>query len=500
VLTQTITAPGLPAPLIQTYFYDGVNRLDLASESPGSWSRAYGYDPYGNRAVTGFTGHTLPMATPTTTTAFSASTNRINAGAYDPAGNLLSLSNLGVMGYDANNKMTSFDNGDPALQEQGTYAYDGAGQRVQRTTAVEGSSETTTYVYDAFGKLAAEYATTLDPNLEAGTFYRTVDHLGSTRVISDQSGAVVERSDFFPFGEKIPADAGNGNRHLVTDGSPTTTYNQPQGIHQKFTGKERDEESGLDYFKARYHSSSMGRFASPDPISYNLLRVISPQRWNRYAYAVNNPLQFVDPDGRDAISVNFSQPAVGMGHQGIMVVRQDGIATFGDFGPVNSGVPIGSGKFTVEKLATRVAFDSLGLPTEESLQGIVNEVSVLKGDDSATISLAYFKTTGAETQSLSAYLDTALRRQISGDVPAYFVGVIDCSAFCFQGLRAAGVVDGPLHSTMPNIFQFLVAQAANANFSGKTGKREVRNKGSREEITSTLITCDSGDDCIVPTP
>ena len=64
----------------------------------------------------------------------------------------------------------------------------------------------------------------------------------------------------------------------------------------RYTGKERDTESGNDYFGARYNSSAMGRFLSPDP-SMGSVALRNPQTWNRYAYALNNPLKFVDPTG-----------------------------------------------------------------------------------------------------------------------------------------------------------------------------------------------------------
>jgi RHS repeat-associated protein len=67
-------------------------------------------------------------------------------------------------------------------------------------------------------------------------------------------------------------------------------------LTHKFTGKERDSESGLDNFGARYNSSQMGRFMSPDPL-LNSGRPWDPQTWNRYAYARNNPLNIVDPTG-----------------------------------------------------------------------------------------------------------------------------------------------------------------------------------------------------------
>jgi RHS repeat-associated protein len=66
----------------------------------------------------------------------------------------------------------------------------------------------------------------------------------------------------------------------------------------KFTGKERDGETGLDYFGARYFSGAQGRFTSPDPENASgFLYSDDPQSWNGFAYGRNNPLKFVDPDG-----------------------------------------------------------------------------------------------------------------------------------------------------------------------------------------------------------
>jgi RHS repeat-associated protein len=64
----------------------------------------------------------------------------------------------------------------------------------------------------------------------------------------------------------------------------------------KFTGKERDTESGLDYFGARYYSSNMGRWMSPDPSNWGV-DFYNPQTWNHYSYVGNNPLSNTDPNG-----------------------------------------------------------------------------------------------------------------------------------------------------------------------------------------------------------
>jgi RHS repeat-associated protein len=155
------------------------------------------------------------------------------------------------------------------------------------------AASTTVYVYDAFGKLAAEYA----PNTgQTGTSFLTADHLGSTRLETNASGQAVSCSDYLPFGEEIPSGSGSRNSCFV-----------PTDNTLKFTGKERDAETGLDFFGARYFSSPQGRFTSTDPLNIpNLQRVApqkfgkviaNPQNWNGYAYAHSNPLRNADPDG-----------------------------------------------------------------------------------------------------------------------------------------------------------------------------------------------------------
>ena len=85
---------------------------------------------------------------------------------------------------------------------------------------------------------------------------------------------------------------------------PTSTYDCPPLFASLFTGKERDTESGLDNFGARYYGSSMGRFMSPDPSGLLAQHPEDPQSWNLYAYARNNPLSNIDPDGLDCVYAN----------------------------------------------------------------------------------------------------------------------------------------------------------------------------------------------------
>lgn len=73
-------------------------------------------------------------------------------------------------------------------------------------------------------------------------------------------------------------------------------YGAADGVRQKFTSKERDVETGLDFFEARYYASAQGRFTSVDPLMASA-SVSSPQSWNRYTYSNNSPVRFTDPTG-----------------------------------------------------------------------------------------------------------------------------------------------------------------------------------------------------------
>src|SRR6185312_6229665 len=127
--------------------------------------------------------------------------------------------------------------------------------------------------YDAPGQLAAEYstATTTSP---CTTCYLVWDHLGSARLITDQNAAIVARHDYLPFGEEIPANMAGRNDQFGPGND---------NINQKFTAKERDTESGLDYFGARYYGSALGRFTTADP-SPDGVAIGDPQSWNLYSY------------------------------------------------------------------------------------------------------------------------------------------------------------------------------------------------------------------------
>ncbi|MBA3247421.1 MAG: RHS repeat-associated core domain-containing protein [Pyrinomonadaceae bacterium] len=98
----------------------------------------------------------------------------------------------------------------------------------------------------------------------------------------------VKHPEYLPFGEEL--SAGTGGR------TSNQGYSGADNVRQKFTGYERDGETGLDYAQARYYASTQGRFTSVDPQNAGA-DPEDPQSWNGYSYTGNNPLRRVDPTG-----------------------------------------------------------------------------------------------------------------------------------------------------------------------------------------------------------
>ncbi len=212
--------------------------------------------------------------------------------------------------------------------------------------------------------------------------------MGSVRVVTNEAGAVVRRHDYLPFGQEWAGTPGEASPKM-------------------FTGQERDVETGLDYFGARYYRAEIGRFTTVDPAGVNPLKLVNPQRFNRYAYANNNPLKFIDPDGRDAIVFNFSQGAVvggvPLGHSGIAAVASNGVVTFSHLTQEGGGL-IGKPYVSISKLVAHVEFDNNGNPTPQSLSAVAHEAGTLVNAVAGSVQLAYFKTSPTETAALTAWI------------------------------------------------------------------------------------------------
>ncbi len=274
----------------QSFTYDELNRVltakTQATSGTYSWGLQFGYDPWANllsASVTQGSAYTLSVT--------SSGKNQLSTTGYvyDSAGNLTTIPNPGglSMTYDAENNLTS---------AAGTaYTFDGDGDRVMKATINTPPAAPTPYkIYwygtsidplsesDASGNLTEEYIFLSGQriamlNLPAGTVnYYVADHLGTSRMVLSSAGAVLDDSDFYPFG---------GER----------AYSSSSGNHYKHTGKERDTESGFDDFAARFYTSNYGRFLSADDSKY--MHPADPQAFNLYSYVANNPINAMDPTG-----------------------------------------------------------------------------------------------------------------------------------------------------------------------------------------------------------
>jgi RHS repeat-associated protein len=273
----------------QNFNYDALNRIANAYTNGTNWGESFTIDAWGNLTNRG------PYSGKTNYESLSASAtgqNQLTGFGYDAAGNMTSNNGAGYT-YDAENHLV-FTGGY-------AYFYDGDGNRVKKCTSsaafsCQSSPSGTLYWRGAGGDQLLESSLAGASQEEyiffngkriarrdvAGSMvhYYFSDHLGTHSIVTDQNGDMPPQyeSDFYPYGGEIP----------ITTGDPN---------HYKFTGKERDTESGLDNFGARFDASSLGRFMTLDPVIVARGRMVDPQQLNRYAYVRNNPVRWIDPTG-----------------------------------------------------------------------------------------------------------------------------------------------------------------------------------------------------------
>ncbi len=282
----------------QTYSYDNLNRVTQGVEG-SNWGRGFDYDSFGNMWLDPSTGRTFgiqPAGNAPESDVYNSKNQITGSNNYDGNGNQIAV-NSASASYDAENHVINTTEPPSLGGTVDNYWYDGNGQRVVKTL----NGTTVVYVYDAFGELDAEYTNASQITSPCSTpCYLTHDYLGSLRLVTDRRGnVVVARHDYLPYGEEIPA--GTGGRSAQW--GPSNDGNIPT----RFTGQLRDQETGLDYFGARYYGGALGRWTSPDLVNLTDDRIVTPSNTiNKYIYGGNNPLKYVDPDGRD-ITVFYEQ-------------------------------------------------------------------------------------------------------------------------------------------------------------------------------------------------
>jgi RHS repeat-associated protein len=308
-------------PMRDDYEYDAVNRLlwvkgkqqdANGNETPDPiYQQTFIYDQFGNRRIDAAPNQTFGNAINNAVYDVNKANNRIYGMQYDAAGNVINEQSTGGANryYDAENRMTKAWAG----SNWQYYVYDGDGRRVRRIV----NGQEYWQVYGIDGELVAEYpagGVASTPQKEYG--YRNgqllvvagcdvvrwlvTDHLGTPRMEVDSTGSLasVKRHDYFPFGEELFVGVGGT---IAAPNIRTTQMGYLDGtslncVRQHLTGKERDNETGLDFFLARYYSSAQGRFTSPDA-PFADQNEWDPQSWNLYVYVGNNPLKYTDPFG-----------------------------------------------------------------------------------------------------------------------------------------------------------------------------------------------------------
>ena len=277
----------------QNFTYDSLNRISQASTSGPNWGENYTTDAWGNLTnigpVSGKTSSELLNAAPATVQ------NRLTGYGYDGAGNTISNGSA-TYTYDDENRITA--------TAGYTYVYDGDGTRVIKCAGTYPSCSSGTLYWalpgsdtmsesDLSGNINAEYIYFEGMRVARRDVPSNVvhfnlnDQLGTARsvlqLVNATTATVEEDADYYPYGGEI----------VVSGSSAATRY--------KFTGKERDTESGLDDFGARYYGSNFGRFMTPDwaarPIAVPYAVFGDPQSLNLYDYVRNDPITFADSTG-----------------------------------------------------------------------------------------------------------------------------------------------------------------------------------------------------------
>ncbi|MBE5827334.1 MAG: RHS repeat protein [Butyrivibrio sp.] len=291
------------------YTYDALGRL-LRTSHNGVLKASYEYDAFGNRVrmevgdeVTEYRYDALNRLTESVMTASGSPAENMTYG-YDRRGHLTSVTKDGVIrktfDYDVAGMMVHAH--DDELGDA-VYDYNGMGYRARCVRP----EEETEYLCD----LSREYYNLLERtvngqrqsfvydrnvismNSEEGNFYYLQDELGSTMYLTGTDGRTVESYAYDDFGGRVDPFTENGPDEKGSHG-----YNREGNILQPFafTGYQEDTVSGLQFAQARYYDNKTGRFTGEDMIGGIIQE---PYTQNRYVYCLNNPVGYVDLNGKE---------------------------------------------------------------------------------------------------------------------------------------------------------------------------------------------------------
>ena len=269
----------------ESFNYDTLNRVNQA-QAGSTWGIAFTTDAWGNLYQTGTVAGTSVLPMPVNQAPNYANQFTLLGYNYDLSGNAISDGlNSGCGSYS----YTWTAEGLASCSAGTSYIYDGDGNRVKKSGGLSApvlyfAGDGAMAVTDLSGTNISEYIFFNGDRIarrdgNGSVHFYHPDMLGSVRVVTDVSGVIEKETDYTPY----------GGEWTIAQNATTPNF--------EFTGKERDTESGNDYFGARYYASTMGRFLSPDPSGLTYAVAANPQSLNLYSYALNNPLKFIDPTG-----------------------------------------------------------------------------------------------------------------------------------------------------------------------------------------------------------
>jgi RHS repeat-associated protein len=298
--------------LSETLTYDSLNRLKTATVGLNV-AKTFTYDTIGNIVSKSDVGtYTYPapgQAFPHAVSSIAGSV--INTSfTYDANGNLIGGNGL-TYAYASFNKPTqitrgtttvSFDH-DPEHQRfkqiapgKTTLYLTAGGIMTEKVTGTGGAITWNNYLFVA-GKMVGMRVERSSGEIDTRYFHR--DHLGSVAIITNETGAVVERLSYDAWGKRRQPNGQDDPAGSVT--SETT---------RGFTGHEQLDDVGLIHMNGRVYDPLLARFGTPDPMTES---PFSTQGWNRYSYVGNSPLNFTDPSGYCFMGCFWQKPFKALG-------------------------------------------------------------------------------------------------------------------------------------------------------------------------------------------
>jgi len=252
------------------YEYDALNRLKSASGTFDGSPELYRYDGVGNFFEKA--GVVYTYSDPLHPSAVTGRTDGLTYW-YDDNGNMRRVEPGRTYEWDVENRLRAVipDSG-PAV----TFAYDYTGERLKKTVTGGGTVRYPLPGYEVGedGTISKYFAGVRKRSDGTVVFFQN-DHLEGVYIITDDGGALRQRTEYGPWGEVVREDG-------VVE------------LTRGFTGQHIDSETSLMYYGARYYDAVLGRFISPDPIVGD---IDDPQSWNPYSYVVNRPTLLTDPTG-----------------------------------------------------------------------------------------------------------------------------------------------------------------------------------------------------------